>query len=157
MFTKSTHQQMVELFMKKAGQEVPQKPMLPDEKTRWLRAVLILEEALETVKALGFNPVSTEKQATKTFKFKTGASIGFDQTEPDLVEIIDGCADIKVVTTGTLSACGVPDERFQQEVDESNLRKFGPGGRRREDGKWLKPPDWQPPQIQKLIDQSQKD
>lgn len=42
-------------------------------------------------------------------------------------------------------------EKILEEVDASNLAKFGPGGRRREDGKWLKPDDWQPPRIQEVL------
>jgi predicted HAD superfamily Cof-like phosphohydrolase len=66
-------------------------------------------------------------------------------------EVIDGCCDLKVVTTGTLSAFGLPDELFQEEVDTNNLAKFGPGGRRREDGKWVKPPNHKPPDIAGLL------
>jgi predicted HAD superfamily Cof-like phosphohydrolase len=75
-----------------------------------------------------------------------------DCMTPDLLQVIDGCCDIKVVTTGTLSAFGVHDSPFQQEVDRTNLAKFGPGGHRRDDGKWIKPPDWQPPRIQQILD-----
>jgi len=39
--------------MQQAGQETPSKPTIPDEATRLLRARLILEEALETISALG--------------------------------------------------------------------------------------------------------
>lgn len=41
--------------------------------------------------------------------------------------------------------------RLLEEVDRSNLAKFGPGGRRREDGKWVKPDDWQPPDIKGVL------
>ncbi|RME85522.1 MAG: hypothetical protein D6785_04320, partial [Planctomycetota bacterium] len=51
---KSPHQKRVEEFMRLAGQEIPEVPTLPDEKTRLLRSKLILEEALETIHALGF-------------------------------------------------------------------------------------------------------
>jgi hypothetical protein len=32
-------------------------------------------------------------------------------------------------------------------VDKSNLAKFETGGYKRDDGKWVKPPHWQPPDI----------
>ncbi|RME74113.1 MAG: hypothetical protein D6785_16225, partial [Planctomycetota bacterium] len=72
--------------------------------------------------------------------------------KPSLVEIADGCADIMVVTTGTLSACGISDIPLQEEVDQNNLSKFGPGGYEREDGKWVKPPDHKPPKILKILE-----
>ena len=40
-------------FMQKANQETPSEVTIPDEETRILRAKLIVEEALETVRALG--------------------------------------------------------------------------------------------------------
>jgi predicted HAD superfamily Cof-like phosphohydrolase len=68
------------------------------------------------------------------------------------VEVVDGCADISVVTIGTLIAFGVDDETVLEEVDASNLRKFEPGSYRREDGKWIKPPSWTPPDIEGAIE-----
>lgn len=42
---------------------------------------------------------------------------------------------------------GVADVSPQRLVDESNLAKFGPGWRLREDGKVIKPPDWVKPDL----------
>lgn len=143
MREKSIHQQRVERFMVLANQEIPTTPTIPDEKTRRFRAKIILEEALETVKGLGFQV----HQNSVDGKIEVGAQI----YEPDMVEIIDGCADVIVVTTGTLSACGVADHSIQAEVDAANLRKFGPGSYKREDGKWMKPPDFRPPDIARIL------
>jgi len=140
---KSPHQQRVELFMAKAGQAVPDRPTVPDEATRRLRANLILEEALETIEALGFQV---------TLKpFDGEIEVGPQVRDPDLEKVVDGCADTIVVTTGTLSAFGVADVAVQAEVDNNNLSKFGPGGHRREDGKWIKPPTWTPPDIKGIL------
>ena len=68
-----------------------------------------------------------------------------------MVETIDGCCDLAVVTTGTLSACGVPDLPFQQAVDQNNLEKFGPGNTIRDDGKLIKPPGHKPPDIAGIL------
>ena len=107
---RSAHQRRVDEFMRRAEQEVPGSPCIPTENVRMLRAELILEEALETVVELGFI-ASVEIEMDP------------DQTA-DLVEIVDGCCDLSVVTTGTLSACGVSDIELQRLVDESNLAKF---------------------------------
>jgi len=135
------HQKLVNEFMRLAGQRVPSGPMMPDNQARLLRAKLIHEECMETLEALGVR-VDLVSDA--------GEKQEWDYTirgEPNLVEIVDGCCDIKVVTTGTLSACGIDDEGPQSLVDLNNLAKFGPGGYRRDDGKWVKPPNHLPPNI----------
>lgn len=147
---KSDHQLRVEEFMRLAGQEVPKSPALPSLEVRRLRAKLILEEALETIHALGF---SINADFLDSRKLENAYCLELvDVGDPNLEEIIDGCCDIKVVTTGTLSACGLPDDLFQEEVDNNNLAKFGPGHSRRSDGKLIKPPDHKPPKIKELLE-----
>ena len=141
------HYQRVKEFMQKVGQDTPEGAIEPDAKVRILRAKLILEEALETVEALG---VTVHHQGHEI----TEEGLEYDAPNPfDLKEVVDGCADISVVTIGTLIAIGVDDEPVLEEVDASNLRKFGPGSYRREDGKWMKPPGWTPPDIMGAIDE----
>ena len=146
-YIRTPHQNKVDEFMKLAGQEVPVLPKDPDEATRILRAKLIMEEALETcIKGLGVTPYVAGGHAVE----EDGCT--FQITGPfDMVETVDGCCDIKVVTTGTLTACGVADMAHQAEVDSNNLAKFGPGGYRRDDGKWVKPPGHQPPDIAGIL------
>ena len=137
----TVHYQRVRSFMEKAGQETPSEVVVPDEHTRLLRARLILEEAIETVNALGIAVKVPEGELEiDTCMFKPERAI-------DLEGVADGCADISVVTVGTLIAFGIDDEQLLREVDEANLRKFGPGSYVREDGKWMKPSDWTPPNI----------
>ncbi len=145
------HYTRVREFMQKAGQETPASPIIPDEETRILRAKLILEEALETIRALGVSVTAqsvdksvdvTDEDADLLFRIK-------DQV--DMEAVVDGCADISVVTIGTLISFGVDDEPILEEVDAANLRKFAPGSYRRDDGKWMKPPDWSPPDISSLL------
>lgn len=154
------HAESVAVFNTMAGQTPPQEICIPDEKTRILRAKLILEEALETIRGLGVKV---------TFPFQYP---GIDVTEylrvdmssveflndtsisPNLEEIVDGCLDLRVVTTGTLIACGVPDiPHLQREVDSNNLMKFrtDKDGYRREDGKWIKPSDHPKPRIKEML------
>lgn len=147
--SKSPHQRMVEELMRRAGQEVPVAPEIPCEAVRRLRAKIILEEALETIDGLGFDVVVTGGHRIVKEDCVELSSAG--HIPPNLIEIVDGCADIRVVTTGTLSACGMPDEILTFEVDKNNLEKFGPGGYRRGDGKWMKPPGHQPPRVGEII------
>lgn len=136
---KSFHQKRVEKFMGLAQQELPLSPTIPSHEVLRLRAKLILEEALETVQALGF-------EADVVFHGD------FVRPPQNLVGILDGCADLSVVTIGTLSACGVPDIELLELVDANNLAKFGPGGYRRDDGKWIKPPGHKAPDIAGLLE-----
>lgn len=151
---KTDHQKRVEGFMRLAGQDVPASPEIPPEAVRLLRAKLIFEEAMETIHALGFEVVARvpypqpNELVIRSENIKMEAAL-----EPDLIEIADGCADISVVTIGTLSACGIADRPLLEEVDESNLQKFGQGSHRREDGKWMKPAGWVPPKIEKVLDE----
>ncbi len=144
---KSEHQLRVEeLMLKIPGQDIPNNPTIPDVNTRTLRARLILEEALKTIEALGLKVCLDWDQHNEI----NLNHLAFEPSQKviSIPAVIDGCCDLKVVTTGTLSAFGIPDEYVQLLVDENNLEKFGPGGYRRDDGKWIKPPDHRPPDIE---------
>lgn len=160
---RSWHYQMVRKFMQRAGQETPDKPCIPSEEVRLLRAKLVLEEALEKIEALGVVVVSYSADVSTcdgltldNFEFRTHRLEYSPEEkkyvevpcEPDLVKIVDGCCDGAVISTGTLIACGVTDVGPQQLVDSSNLAKFSEGGYRREDGKWMKPPNWKAPDLE---------
>ena len=140
--TTTEHYRKVREFMDGAKQDCPPAPCIPDEKIRLLRAKLILEEALETVEALGFEMYPDIGDGDELRGYALVKSIH----EPNLVEIVDGCCDIKVVTTGTLIACGVRDNVVQNMVDGNNLEKLK-NGTIRDDGKLIKPPGHKPPDI----------
>lgn len=156
------HMLRIRKFMKLAGQEIPGAPEIPAEHIRILRARLILEEAFETVEALGVNVrIGTEPghwsqdQIPISKWLRSGCLLSYDTATsviPNLKDIVDGCADISVVTIGTLLACGVHDVAVLEEVDKNNLAKFGPGGYRDDGGKWVKPPDHAPPRIREILD-----
>ncbi len=151
---KSLHQRRVEQTMRSANQRVRQSPGVPSDEERLLRAKLILEEALETVSALGFDPIIVVPYPPSQQIKVTMEAVKFTPArDPDLVAIADGCADISVVVSGTLSSCGIADELLLEEVDESNIRKFDDGCILREDGKYLKPAGWVPPNIERVLDE----
>lgn len=147
---KTYHQSMVEKFMRLGGQDVPDSPTIPNLATRRLRASLILEEAVETIKALGFSIRAEFTNGAVEF-CRAGRNDGgillVERHEPDMIEVIDGCCDVKVVTTGTLSAFGIPDMAVQEEVDASNLAKVSAGSTKTPEGKILKPANWKRPDI----------
>lgn len=177
MRIKSDHQYMVERFMKLAGQELPEKPCIPSEGVRILRAKLTFEEAVREKILEGFAVDiyvdGVKIELNSVFEFRIS-----DQRKPDLVKILDGCCDTAVVNTGDLSACGISDMKPQRIIDESNLEKFeipvccgvamthtGRGNYncldclsmklgpyRRDDGKFMKGPDWKVPDLGKEIE-----
>lgn len=170
---RSHHQRQVEEFMRLAGQSVPSSPCIPDEQTRILRAKLMFEEVMETIRALGVSvywnmPSREELDAEGGAEHFVGVCVSAEQCklsfdlqgEVDLVEVVDGCADVAVVTTGTLVTCGIADFDVQNTVNFNNLAKFGPGGYRADGtpekpgpvGKWMKPPNHQPPDIAGIIE-----
>lgn len=66
-----------------------------------------------------------------------------------LIPAIDGMCDLIVVTYGTAVEFGVDLEPFWNEVHRTNMAKKG--GPTREDGKKLKPDDWQPPNLESIL------
>jgi hypothetical protein len=114
-----------------AEQDVPRTPTVPNEETRRLRAQLILEEALETVNALGFNVEVGDLVKTNSSYSSEG--------------VVDGCCDLVVVTLGTLCAFGVEDLPHFCEVSDCNDAKFADGVIKDENGKVVKPEGWTGP------------
>lgn len=155
------HYDKVKQFMQNGGQETPDCVTIPDEKTRILRARLMLEEVLETIQdglgldvvVMGMDPDKVREEYG-SFTLPHGiiqkGELIFRPARPvNLVEVADGCADTKVVTTGTLIAFGIPDDELQDIVDDSNLAK---GNVKDEHGKIQKPPGWQPPDVKGFLE-----
>lgn len=71
----------------------------------------------------------------------------------DMVEIADGCADLKWVIEGLEHTLKIPQQEVWDEVARSNLSKISSTGKviKREDGKVLKPEGWSPPDIRAII------
>ncbi len=139
------HYDRINEFMVLAKQGTPDRVGLPDEATRLLRARLIYEEAMETIHALGCTVALNDNPDG------SGSVILSSHHKPNLVEIADGCADVSVVTIGTLIACGIPDVALLEMVDVNNLAKFGKGHSIHPDGKVVKPPNHKPPAIAGLL------
>lgn len=117
----------------------PFSPAVPMLRMPDLRAMLVGEEAFETMCALVgeaqaqniMHMMMVKVLQERARKKMYGAS---------LVEAIDGCIDTLVVTYGTLEAIGVDGEPFADEIMRSNMDKVG--GPVDEYGKMGKPPGW---------------
>jgi predicted HAD superfamily Cof-like phosphohydrolase len=109
----TNEQQQVKEWMQKFGQETPEKPTIPSLKDRKLRAKLILEEALETITALGIY-LYNKNNLESIHDYLEEIVYTENETGPNLTLIADGCEDLKVVTEGTLVACGLVDSRINE-------------------------------------------
>jgi len=70
------------------------------------------------------------------------------------VEQLDALIDILVVTAGAIHSMGVDAPGAWKEVMRSNFAKIDPRTgkvQRREDGKILKPANWEPPRLQSYV------
>lgn len=136
------HIMSVGTFMVKAGQEIRSEPGKPDDKVCIARAKLLLEETLETIAGLG---VCITIKSDSGPHLNKEAKLDYVADAPfNIVEVMDGVADIRVIATGTALACGfIPCATLQREVDINNLAKFrtDKDGYRNEAGKWVKPSD----------------
>jgi predicted HAD superfamily Cof-like phosphohydrolase len=130
-------------FMVAMNQPVPEQLDLKGVRME-LRAKLILEEAIETVEAMGFH-VDTFSNADGS----TGIRL-LCKRDPDWPEVVDGLCDLIYVTLGVAVEAGFRLGPFFHEVHRSNMTKVG--GPVREDGKVLKPDTWEPPRIAYLWD-----
>jgi len=134
-------QYAVKEFMVKAEQDTPATPAVPDDATRLLRISLIREELNELMKASQVYVVYTWDGTLYTEN---------RQPKPNITEAADAIADLLVVVLGAAVAWGIDISPVFMEVMRSNMTKFE-DGYRRNDGKWMKGPSWQPPDIASIL------
>lgn len=150
------YQRLVHDFHRATGSTIGKTPELRDNE---LRAKLIMEEAVETVAAMGFHVLAdirdplvfTDAEGEPPYS-GGGIRAHFDKVfmDPDFPEVIDGLCDLLYVTFGTAVAAGIDLDPFFNEVHATNMAKLA--GEKRADGKQLKPEGWRPPRIQDLLD-----
>ena len=124
--TYETNNIKVRKFMEAFGQEVKNKPEMPDGETVNLRIELIAEELEELWDAC---------------------------EQKDIVEIADALTDILYVTYGAGHAFGIDLDECFKEVQRSNMSKLGEDNKPiyREDGKILKGPNYSEPDLKSVL------
>lgn len=186
----TNEQQQVKQWMKAFGQETPEKPVIPSLEIRKLRAKLIWEEALETITALNIGVYVLNQDDEYDCIQDLKDDITFTEWDNplninkiNLAEIADGCEDLKVVTEGTLIACGLlspiaPHDPLFDEVMRSNktklwqtaeVKRIPPYNRfdikellpnihlvKDESGKVIKSPSYSPANLQPIIEEMSK-
>jgi hypothetical protein len=128
----SEHEQ-VRTWMGKFKQPIPTTISIPDVNIRKLRARLMLTEVIETIKALGFDIKICDlyQDADATYISEVSDkdwNILLDTYhEPNLIKILDGTADTRVVAHGTEISLGVDKElsdKIFSEIMRSNDSKL---------------------------------
>ncbi len=148
---KSDIRKQVEEFMIAAGQEVKDSPGVPSDDVVRLRAKLVMEEFFELLEAMFKQDSAMEKEMIETAHRRAALAIEKLPVDVDMIEVADACADIDYVVEGGRLAFGINGKPIADEVQRTNMAKFGEGSWVREDGKRMKPPGWEPPDIAKLL------
>ncbi len=143
------HLNDVRRFCLAVGQSAPNTPTEPTKAEKELRVRLILEEALETARAFGVTVSSMVPQGeelTSTDDLHIVANGVYD-----VVGVADGAADLWYVgPAGISTLCGFALEPIIIEVSRSNMSKINQGYRR-DDGKWVKGPNYSPAYLEDKI------
>lgn len=137
---------MVQKFRAANGSVTPIVPTAPPEDRVRLCAKLLMEEAFETVSALYGAPEVFHVQWMNVQELLEKMPV-----DVDLIKTVDGLTDVDYVNEYIRQEIGVDGLPFLEEVQRANMAKFGPGSWVREDGKRMKPPGWEPPDIRTLL------
>lgn len=124
---------LVRQFHESAGSGDPGLPSVPPATTLKLRRALISEEYGEVMEA--FSGLEAEETD--------------DGAPEELAHLAHELADLFYVTYGSLLACGVDPDGVFREFHRANMHKVS--GRRRKDGKQMKPPGWRPAYVRAEI------
>jgi predicted HAD superfamily Cof-like phosphohydrolase len=153
----NTNQQSVAEFMRGIPSQaecMPSVPTMPPLAVRILRAKLLFEEVMETIRwGFGLNvivtiPLNYSRVKADSFPID-GHSAEFEETtdlQPSLIEIADGLADTEVVLLGAALACGIDHQPVFELVAENNLLKLERGTINAA-GKLIKPHDHPRPDV----------
>lgn len=139
---RSIYQQYVHAFRKAAQQHQAESAfeVVPQE-AKELAARLILEEALETIRALGYTAIVQNNHEVSFENYITAVSV---------TDVVDGCCDLIYVALGCLDTFGVHDHAAMIEVCENNHSKVK-FGHIDEHGKLRKPSGHLPPDLYDAI------
>ncbi|HWJ80151.1 MAG TPA: HAD family hydrolase [Niallia sp.] len=143
--------QMVKKFHQAFGHEVAEKPKAIEEKTAINRAVWTGEELVEFLYATANGDEEKFQQLYQGFKngLDKAADKILQQKKPVddvLVAQMDALTDIEYFNQGSFVIAGVEPMPLFNIVQEANMAKLFEDGKprfREEDGKIIKPPNWE--------------
>jgi predicted HAD superfamily Cof-like phosphohydrolase len=141
----STLSRQVAEFHKAVGQPILDKPQVPSEERIRLRLRLITEEFFELLDAAGLPLLVSKAFVMSVINAETFRN-GENQSTVSMVDLADAVADLDYVVEGTRLEFGINGAPIADEVHRSNMLKAS--GPVRADGKRLKPPGFQPPDVE---------
>ena len=138
---------MVQKFRIADNTPSPQVPSLPPEGRTRLYAKLLIEEAFEIVEAL--YPDSEALLLIK--KAEVDYLLATLPLNINMEKVADGLGDLDYINENMRQEFGIDGTPIMEAIQAANMAKFGPGSWVREDGKRMKPPGWQPPDIRAAL------
>lgn len=113
-----------------------------------LRLALITEEYLELLDSFNI-PLGDEYLLGGSLRSHLNTIIRWAEV-PCMPDVADALADLDYVIEGTRLEFGIDGGPIADEIHRSNMSKLGADGKpvRREDGKILKGPNYEPPDVE---------
>lgn len=127
-------------FRAMAGLPIGVTCKLPSEERLRANLRLVTEEYVEVLEACGLPP-----ENAKALRDSLGM-VCDSQTSPALVDmpkLADGLGDLDFVNEGFRQEVGIPGKPVARAIAKANMSKRG--GHVTAEGKFVKPPTWQPP------------
>lgn len=140
---KNNSYERVKEFMLKFGHPVYDKPTeIEDGDWLHMRLELIREELGELYEACGYD-ISEWDEIVPTRQM----------ARTNVIAAADALGDLEYVVNGMAIGMGIPLPEVVKEIHRSNMTKLGEDGEPiyREDGKILKGPGYEPPQLLKVL------
>ncbi len=114
------------------------------------RGMLIVEEVIELLEAMGFDNIALTRTRLALEGIIRNHAI--DWSVFDLTKVAKEAADVDYVIAGVRVECGIPGDEVAAEVHRSNMSKCVDGRvQRRSDGKVLKGPNYRPADIKSVL------
>lgn len=133
-------QNQIRELMQRLGQATPEKPLMPSAEIRKQRIGFHAEELLELCDA--FNIALEISNGEVKITERNSALV------PDIILAYDAVIDEIVFAIGTAVAMGCQLQPGWDEVQRSNSTKTAAGK-----NKWIKGPNYSPPNLQRIIQQ----
>lgn len=133
--------QMVREFHEKFGHPIADEPTALTIDYQLMRLELIREELVELYEACGYDAKAIAEATVERW----------DAT--DIVEVADALGDLEYVVNGFAVSAGIDLPAVVTEIHRSNMTKLGEDGKPiyREDGKVLKGPNYEEPQLMDVL------
>lgn len=131
----------VQQFHKMINQTNPSIPQVPNSDTIYLQATLMVEETFEVLYEL-----FGVKMDAKQFMNIIVDSHYWKQRPINLANLAKELADVRYINEGMFQSFGMNSTPIIKAVHKSNMAKKGAG--MDSSGKWKKPKDWTPPDLE---------